>query len=632
VVIVSISVSFVATRLSQYFYVVLQSTIIALMERFYDPDQGEIELDGTDLRDLNVRYLRDQLGLVSQEPTLFDCSVADNITYGYSGLVTQEHIEEAAKLANAHDFIMSFPQGYDTQVGAGSALVSGGQKQRIALARALLRNPKILLLDEATSALDSESERIVQAALDKVMFREHRTCVVIAHRLSTVRNANRIAVIDNGKVRELGTHDQLMAKGGRYARLVALQDLHVGGGDELEDHANEGDNREEAFDKTQQGKVEEELEEEEIEVDMVTAKKNAARARSLASTGDKWLFFVGAIGALLAGVVFPAFGFVFAYMIEVLYTPVVPCDDEVQDVWPFLSCQDYYDSVADQMRRRSWKILYAFAVLIACTLMGSTLLFWGFGKASENMNKRVRDSAFASLLRQEVAWFDVHTVGTLTSQLAEDAALIHAFSGEPIRTLVLNLASVLVGVVVSFYFMWPFALLTLAILPFMAFGAEMEMQMYMGDDQGDDHDVAENTPGGILIETMSNIRTIAALTLEDDRAQEYHDALDVNDSQSPCTNFVKGCAVGSGQFVQMWGMALMFWWGGWLLSQYGDVFSYRDFLISMMALLFSLYGLAIAAQGAVNGEKAKQAAARIFALIDRESLIDPQVETGKKQV
>lgn len=178
----------------------------------------------------------------------------------------------------------------------------------------------------------------------------------------------------------------------------------------------------------------------------------------------------------------------------------------------------------------------------------------------------------------------------------------------------------------------PFALLTLAILPFMAFGAEMEMQMYMGDDQGDDHEVRENSPGGIVIETMTNIRTIASLTLEDHRAQEYHDALELNDSHSLCTNFKKGCAVGTGQFVQMWGLALMFWWGGFILFKYSHVFSYRDFLISMMALLFSLYGLAIAAQGAVNREKAKQAAARIFTLIDRKSLIDPQGETGKKQV
>jgi ABC-type multidrug transport system fused ATPase/permease subunit len=179
----------------------------------------------------------------------------------------------------------------------------------------------------------------------------------------------------------------------------------------------------------------------------------------------------------------------------------------------------------------------------------------------------------------------------------------------------------------------PFALLTLAILPFMAFGAEMEMQMYMGDDQGDDDtDAPENSPGSIVIETMTSIRTIASLTLEDHRAQEYHHALELTDSHSLCTNFIKGCAVGLGQFVQMWGLAILFWWGGWLLFRYKDVFSYRDFLISMMALLFSLYGLALAAQGAANREKAKQAAARIFALIDRKSLIDPQGETGKKQV
>jgi ABC-type multidrug transport system ATPase subunit len=136
------------------------------------------------------------------------------------------------------------------------------------------------------------------------MFREQRTCVVIAHRLSTVRNATRIALIDNGKVRELGTHDQLMEKGGRYARLVAMQDLHASGGDELEHHAKQG-NKHDVGTKSKPGNKEEELEEEEMEVDTATAKENAARARQLATRGDKWLFFVGAIGALLAGVVFP---------------------------------------------------------------------------------------------------------------------------------------------------------------------------------------------------------------------------------------------------------------------------------------------------------------------------------------
>ncbi|XP_075778548.1 ATP-dependent translocase ABCB1 isoform X1 [Pelodiscus sinensis] len=199
-----------------------KSTVVQLLERFYDPLGGEMLLDGQHAKALNIQWLRAQIGIVSQEPILFDCSIAENIAYGDNNReVSHEEIINAAKAANIHSFIDSLPNKYNTSVGDKGTQLSGGQKQRIAIARALVRHPQILLLDEATSALDSESEKVVQEALDKA--REGRTCIVIAHRLSTVQNADKIAVIQNGRIVEQGTHQQLLAEKGIYYSLVNIK-------------------------------------------------------------------------------------------------------------------------------------------------------------------------------------------------------------------------------------------------------------------------------------------------------------------------------------------------------------------------------------------------------------------------
>jgi ATP-binding cassette, subfamily B (MDR/TAP), member 1 len=201
-----------------------KSTTVAMIERFYDPLKGNVTLDGIDIKELNVSHLRKFIGYVGQEPTLFATTIAGNIKYGKPD-ATQKEIEAAARSANAHDFITSFPDGYNTQVGDKGAQLSGGQKQRIAIARVLVANPSILLLDEATSALDSESEMVVQDALDNVVAEAKRTTIVIAHRLSTIRHADSIAVISDGKVVEQGTHEELMAlEGGHYVSLVNKQE------------------------------------------------------------------------------------------------------------------------------------------------------------------------------------------------------------------------------------------------------------------------------------------------------------------------------------------------------------------------------------------------------------------------
>lgn len=197
-----------------------KTTIANLLPRLYDVNEGSIKIDGIDIRNMTKGSLRNLMGLVTQDSVLFNDTVRNNIALGKAD-ATQEEIIQAAKIANAHEFIMELSKGYDTNIGDSGNRLSGGQKQRLNIARAILKNPPVMVLDEATSALDTESEKLVQDALDKLM--ENRTSLVIAHRLSTIKNADKIIVMRQGRIEEMGTHQELMQKEGIYHNLIMLQ-------------------------------------------------------------------------------------------------------------------------------------------------------------------------------------------------------------------------------------------------------------------------------------------------------------------------------------------------------------------------------------------------------------------------
>lgn len=599
-----------------------KSTIMQLLESFYHPTSGEITYHGVDMKEINVDWLRKQFGLVSQEPTLFHTTIAENIRFGMPN-VTQDSIEEAARAANAHDFIMSFPNQYNTIVGStASTQVSGGEKQRIAIARALVRKPTVLLLDEATSALDNKSERVVQEALDKIMADKSRTTIVIAHRLSTIKNADRIAVINRGKVSEVGTHEELMISSeGMYRHLQSLQNLDSTLVKTMSDEKTPSlkEAKAEADTKSHDGSDDEPL------GDHVDEEKQNARKARMMSKGDYGYFFVGSIGAILAGLMFPGWGFIFAYMIELLYQPVLPCNDDIE------VCQAYWDLIADDMQALSFRIAYGLVGVISSAVIGHALVWYGFGTASERVNKRVRDAVFKNLLRQEVSWFDTQSVGSITTRVSEDAALIHTFSGEPLRVAIMNISSVFVGVVASFVYMWPFACVALLTIPFMAFAARTRVKMFLGEDDGAYTREDENSSGGIIVETLANIRTVASLTVEERRSSAYLQALRFENPNSIAFN-MNHASMGLGQLIRVWGIALFFWWGGWLLHNLPNVYTFRDFMISMFSLLFSISGMAVSMQGTSDPRAARAAADRIFELVERQSAIDPLSKDGKIDV
>ncbi|CAN1170921.1 ABC transporter B family member 19 [Linum perenne] len=469
-----------------------KSTIISLVARFYDPLRGDILIDNHNIKDLELSSLRSKIGAVSQEPSLFAGTIMDNLRVGNMEAEDQQIIE-AAKMANSDSFISQLPNQYSTQVGQRGVQLSGGQKQRIAIARAILKDPPILLLDEATSALDSESERLVQDALEKAM--QGRTVILIAHRMSTIINADIIAVVENGQVSETGTHHSLMQTNTFYNSLCTMQNLKP---DDADSRTEESD---ETIGPIQQGTFPADHQDQSevaykpssptpVQDMKKVAKKRhnffriwyGFRKREMVQTA------VGSFAAAFSGISKPFFGF---YIITVGVA--------------------YYHGHA---KRKVGKYSIIFSMIGLISLFSHTLQHYLFGVVGERAMTNLRSALYSGVLKNELGWFEKpdNTISSLTSRIIHDTSTVKIIISDRMSVIVQCVSSILIATVVSMWVDWRMALVAWAVMPCHFIGGLIQAksaQGFSGDSAATHRELVSLTS-----ESTSNIRTVASFCYE----------------------------------------------------------------------------------------------------------------------
>ncbi|KAJ4960390.1 hypothetical protein NE237_020300 [Protea cynaroides] len=571
-----------------------KSTVIALLERFYDPLHGMILLDRVAIDKLQLKWLRSQMGLVSQEPALFATSIKENILFGKED-ATMDEVVAAAKAANVHNFISQLPQRYDTQVGERGVQMSGGQKQRIAIARAIIKAPRILLLDEATSALDSESERIVQEALDKAAV--GRTTIVIAHRLSTIRNADVIAVVKNGQVMETGSHDELIQyENGLYSSLVRLQ--HTTTIASTYSNLTFGDSNNNNSISRSSSVRSENKDDNYGSEDEKTVSVPSFRRLLILNLSEWKQASLGCVNAMLFGAVQPVYAFVMGSMISVYFSP------EHSEI---------------KSKTRSYSLFFVF--LAAFSLVINIIQHYNFAAMGEYLTKRIREKMLSKILTFEVGWFDQddNSTGAVCSRLSKDANVVRSLVGDRMALLVQTFSAVMIACTIGLVVAWKLAIVMIAVQPLIIICYYTRRVLLK--NLSNKAIKAQGESSKIAAEAVSNLRTVTAFSSQArilsmlDRAQEAPRRETIRQS------WFAGIGLATSQSLMTCTWALDFWYGGMLVS-HGYITS-KSFFQTFLILVST--GRVIADAGAMTTDLAKgsNAVRSVFAVLDRVIRIEP---------
>ncbi|KAK2972823.1 hypothetical protein RJ640_028351 [Escallonia rubra] len=472
-----------------------KSTIISLVARFYDPEKGEIFVDNHNIKDLELKFLRKNIGAVSQEPSLFAGTIRDNMKVGNIDADDQQ-IQSAAVMANAHTFISQLPNQYLTEVGERGVQLSGGQKQRIAIARAILKNPPILLLDEATSALDSESEKVVQNALETAM--QGRTVILIAHRLSTVVNADMIVVVEDGQVTETGTHRGLLNTSKFYINLFSMQNISVESESRVADPTDETTTAQhhasnKHLDQHEEGtELNRHLTEDHPKQEEQKERRQehtffriwfGLEKKELVKTA------IGSIAAALSGISKPVFGF-FIITIGVAYYK------------------------KDSKQRVGWYSL-AFSSIGLISLFSHALQHYFFGVVGEKAMTNLRRALYSAVLHNELAWFEKpeNNVGSLTSRILNETSTVKTIISDRMSVIVQCISSILIATTVSMVVNWRMGLVAWAVMPCHFIGGLIQARSAKGFSG--DSAAAHSELVALASESATNIKTIASFCHEE---------------------------------------------------------------------------------------------------------------------
>jgi len=606
-----------------------KTTCMQLIERFYDITSGSITLDGNELKDLNLRWLRSQIGYVGQEPVLFAASIRQNLLFAKED-ATDEEVWDALKKANADDFVRHLPNQLDTHVGTSGTQLSGGQKQRLAIARAILKNPRILLLDEATSALDRKNEMEIQKTLDEIS--TGRTTIVIAHRLSTIQNADHIVVFDQGKVVEEGDHNTLIEKKGRYFELQRLQlqtaDNVVNDSDESPDnvprvkadidseqepnidlkeptlrkhsssHKHQSDSRLEIQEEKKKLTPEELKKKRKEEALRKKQEEKQIMSRLLAyNKEEKHILVLGIIVALINGAIFPLFAIILANMLEV-----------------------FTDPNADDFRERANLNALFFFICAIAALLANSLQLGMLGQVGESLTLKIRTDIFKKLLKMTMGWFDQpeNSPGALATKLSTDCTLVNSLTSSTLGISLQSLSSFITGMVVAFVASWQLTLVTLGVSPLIMIAGKIQATFNQGFSASNDRPYKES--GGFIAEAVTNMRTVASFGREENLMKLYDEKLKIPLQGAIKKGNYSGLAFGFSQFAMFGTYAIVFYVGA-LFTKHIDL-GFKDMYQSIFGVMFAAFGSGNAAQFAPDAGAARNAAINLFKILDYKPEID----------
>ncbi len=604
-----------------------KSSLFSLLERLYPPLRGTVSLDGHDIQDLNLRWLRSQVRIVAQDSFLFNTTVFENIGYGLVGTDQESAdaatkaklIGQAARTASAHEFVSELPSGYHTCVGEGGSLLSGGQRQRIAIARAIVSNPRILLLDEATASLDTKSERAIQHALEAAS--AGRTTVVIAHRLSTVRRADKIVALQHGRIVEQGTHEELLHKEGLYASFVSSQDLKRAEDSDTDDGDLGIQPTTDHPSLTKEKSHRSNLLHQPTPVSLTTPTSFSTNPPtsfthllkflySLNPPTNPSLILLPLTGSLLSGLAYPVTAILYGNLILALADPALALGGHAVPFWAGM------------------QFLVACVVFMGYLLQGIPLAY-----ASARLVASARSRGFGAVLRQDLAFFNGgegggRSPGELTAFLAVGARKLNGLGGVILGSVVNSAVAVAAGFAVAVGFGWKLGLVAASTMPVTLVAGYARYRLLADMEKGGMRG-GKGAAAGVVAEAVRGIRTVATLGVGHIVRERYQSRLQEEVRSSLLRDLGLSVLYAFSQSVIFFSSALIFWYGGTHLIVTGE-YTVRDFLICFVATTYSAQSAGGIFAFSPDLAGAREAADQLKKLVETVPAIDVESTEGDK--